>query len=145
VSSNGISWTVCKSAPCSRQITTPAPHHSVYRPDALPAAQPTVSEHWRILRWHFMWKDSMAFMSLASEVHVSDAYSRTDRTSVQSKQSRDNQFKVTCYLLQAQLPRWLLVRQNLWHPQQSISQSNNSAKTISILQCLEHLNLKLFY
>jgi len=106
---------------------------------------PTASKHWRILRWHFMWKDSMAFMSLASEVHVSDAYSRTDRTSVQSKQSRDNQFKVTCYLLQAQLPRWLLVRQNLWNPQQSISQSNNSAKTISILQCLEHLNLKLFY
>ena len=28
----------------SRQITTPAPHHSVfYRPDALPAAQPTAS------------------------------------------------------------------------------------------------------
>jgi len=33
---------------CSRQITTPAPHHSVfYRPDALPATQPTVSKHWR--------------------------------------------------------------------------------------------------
>ena len=32
-----------QSAPCSRQITMPAPHHSVfYRPDALPAAQPTV-------------------------------------------------------------------------------------------------------
>ena len=30
------------------QITTPAPHHSVfYRSDALPAAQPTVSKHWR--------------------------------------------------------------------------------------------------
>ena len=30
----------------SRQITTPAPHHSVfYRPNALPAAQPTVSKH----------------------------------------------------------------------------------------------------
>jgi len=29
-----------KSAPCSRQITTPATHHSVfYRPDALPATQ----------------------------------------------------------------------------------------------------------
>jgi len=28
-------------------ITMPAPHHSVfYRPDALPAAQPTVSKHW---------------------------------------------------------------------------------------------------
>ena len=39
---------ICKSAPHSRQITTPAPHHSVfYRPDALPAAQPTASKHWR--------------------------------------------------------------------------------------------------
>ena len=48
VSGSGISWATCKSAPRSRQITTPAPHHSVfYRPDALPAAQPTVSKHWR--------------------------------------------------------------------------------------------------
>jgi len=48
VSGSGISWAVCKSAPCSRQITMPAPHHSVfYRPDALPAAQPTASKHWR--------------------------------------------------------------------------------------------------
>jgi len=43
VSGTGISWAICKSASRSRQITTPAPHHSVfYRPDALPAAQPTV-------------------------------------------------------------------------------------------------------
>jgi len=27
---SGISWAVCKSAPRSRQITTPAPHHSVF-------------------------------------------------------------------------------------------------------------------
>ena len=48
VSGSGISWAICKSAPRSGQITTPAPHHSVfYRPDALPAAQPTVSKHWR--------------------------------------------------------------------------------------------------
>jgi len=48
VSGSGICWAICKSAPCSRQITMPAPHHSVfYRPDALPAAQPTVSKHWR--------------------------------------------------------------------------------------------------
>ena len=48
VSGSGISWAICKSAPCSRQITMPTPHHSVfYRPDALPAAQPTVSKHWR--------------------------------------------------------------------------------------------------
>ena len=46
VSGSGISWAVCKSVPHSRQTTTPAPHHSVfYRPDALSAAQPTVSKH----------------------------------------------------------------------------------------------------
>ena len=48
MSGSGISWAICKSAPCSRQITMPAPHHSVfYRPDALPATQPTASKHWR--------------------------------------------------------------------------------------------------
>jgi len=46
VSGSGISWAICKSAPRSRQITVPAPHHSVfYRPEALPAAQPTASKH----------------------------------------------------------------------------------------------------
>ena len=48
VSGSSIKWAICKSASRSRQITTPAPHHSVfYRPDALPAAQPTASKHWR--------------------------------------------------------------------------------------------------
>ena len=48
VGGSGISWTICKSALHSRQITTPAPHHSVfYRPDALPATQPTASKHWK--------------------------------------------------------------------------------------------------
>ena len=46
VSGSGISWFICKSAPRSRQITAPAPHHSVfYRPDALPAARQTESRH----------------------------------------------------------------------------------------------------
>ena len=50
VSGSGIRWAICKSAPRSRQITMPAPHRSVfYRPDALPADQPTVSKHWRLL------------------------------------------------------------------------------------------------
>jgi len=48
VSGSGICWAICKSAPRSRQITTPVPHHLVfYRPDALPATQPTASKHWR--------------------------------------------------------------------------------------------------
>ena len=34
-----LGWAIYKSAPRSRQITMPAPHHSVfYRPDALSAA-----------------------------------------------------------------------------------------------------------
>ena len=41
VSGSGISWAICKSAPCSRQTTTPAPLLS-------PAAQPTASKHWRL-------------------------------------------------------------------------------------------------
>jgi len=45
VSGSGISWGICKSAPRSRQITTPAPHHLIfYRPDALPVSQPTGSK-----------------------------------------------------------------------------------------------------
>jgi len=44
MSGSGISWAM--SALRSRQITMPAPHHSVfYRPDALRAAQPTASKH----------------------------------------------------------------------------------------------------
>ena len=46
VSGSGISWAICKSTNRSRQLTTPAPHHSVfYRPDALHAARPTTSKH----------------------------------------------------------------------------------------------------
>ena len=54
VSGSGISWNICKSAPRSRQITTPTPHHSVfYRPYALPATPPIASKHWRhkLLHW----------------------------------------------------------------------------------------------
>jgi len=30
VSGSGISWAICKSAPCPRQITMPAPHQSFF-------------------------------------------------------------------------------------------------------------------
>ena len=30
MSGSGISWNICKSAPRSRQITMPSPHHSVF-------------------------------------------------------------------------------------------------------------------
>jgi len=44
LSGSGISWTICKSALCPRQITIPASHFSVVY-IALPAAQPTASKH----------------------------------------------------------------------------------------------------
>ena len=68
VSGIGISWAICKSAPCSRLTTMPAPHHSVfYRPSCrptnsvkalkahccffftgrMPSCHPTTSMHWR--------------------------------------------------------------------------------------------------
>ena len=43
VSGSGISWAICKSAPCSRQITTPAPHHSVFLQAGCPSCHPTNS------------------------------------------------------------------------------------------------------
>ena len=57
VSGSGISWAIWKSAPRSRQITMPAPHHSVsYRPYALRVAQPTASKHWRQIILHRVWQ-----------------------------------------------------------------------------------------
>jgi len=39
---------VASPGPYTNRHIAPAPHHSVfYRPDALPATQPTVSKHWR--------------------------------------------------------------------------------------------------
>ena len=64
LSGSGIRWTICKSAPRSRQITTPALHHSVfYRPDALPVAQPTVSKHWRQQHWKQIKKQQWKLLS----------------------------------------------------------------------------------
>ena len=40
VSGSGISWAICKSAPCSRQITTPAPHYSVFFTVRMPFLPP---------------------------------------------------------------------------------------------------------
>ena len=43
VSGSGISWAICKSAPHSRQITTPAPHYSVFLQAGCPSCHPTNS------------------------------------------------------------------------------------------------------
>jgi len=43
LSGSGISWAICKSAPCSRQTTTPAPDHSVFLQAGCPSYRPTNS------------------------------------------------------------------------------------------------------
>ena len=43
VSGSGISWAVCKSALCSRQITMPAPHHSSFLQAGCPSCRSTNS------------------------------------------------------------------------------------------------------
>ena len=43
VSSSGIIWAVCKSAPRSRQITMPAPNQSVFLQAGCPSCSPTNS------------------------------------------------------------------------------------------------------
>ena len=43
VSGSGISWAICKSARRSRQITTPAPHYSVFLQARYPSCRPTNS------------------------------------------------------------------------------------------------------
>ena len=80
VSGSGIRWTICKTAPRSRQITTPAPYHSVfYRPDALPDAQPTAPKHWRptnltvIIGGHTRHEESADHVSKATERILQEA------------------------------------------------------------------------
>ena len=59
VSGSGISWAVCKSAPHSRQTTTPAPHHSWrigYNGHVLPEYLPiryntTIFTCWCVVFW----------------------------------------------------------------------------------------------
>ena len=87
VSGNGISWATCNSAPHSRQIIMPAPHHSVfYRLDALPAAQPTASKHWRQITapeqgnnkrgsWSFHHLASMMWNSLILHLFITNLHS----------------------------------------------------------------------
>jgi len=77
VSGSGISWVICKSAPRSRQLTTPTPHHSVfYRPDALPAAQPTASKHRRHKALKAQPKSSLTNFQEISRMHFSKKFQK---------------------------------------------------------------------
>jgi len=60
-SGTGISWSICKSAPRSRQITTPAPHHSVFTgrmlfltPNQQRWRQVWFHNHIKIISWQYL-------------------------------------------------------------------------------------------
>jgi len=90
VSGSGISWAISKSAPRSRQITMPAPHHSVfYRPDALPAAQPTASKHGRQTYVTGKWAELLqTHFSTAGVCHDNEHHSKIRLTCIASSISR---------------------------------------------------------
>ena len=62
VSGSGISWAICKSAPCSRQIAMPAPHHSFFtgRMPFLPPNQQCQSTEGKALNI-LLWESARVF------------------------------------------------------------------------------------
>ena len=66
VSGSGISWAICKSAPRSRLITTPAPHHSVLQAGC-PSCRPTNSV--RALKGNVYYLHSILFFYFLFCVH----------------------------------------------------------------------------
>ena len=74
VSGSGINWAICKSAPRSIQITTPAHHHSVfYRPDAFlpPNQQHQSTEGLSNLSWIFFFLHLFYIISCLLALQVS--------------------------------------------------------------------------
>ena len=77
VSGSGISWNICKSAPRSRQITTPAPHHSVFtgRMPFLPPNQQRQSTEDNCLETYFchiMFLQNSTISALTDSSHLSE-------------------------------------------------------------------------
>jgi len=88
VSGSGVSWAICKSAPHSRQITTPAPHQSVFFTGRIPFLP---SKHWRqassyvmlpavvCSAWRWMFSSDVVCCFVCQVGH---AYSKTGRMTV---------------------------------------------------------------
>jgi len=96
VSGSGISWAMCKSAPCSRHITMPAPHHSVFLQAGCPTCRPTNSI--KALKAHNATRNSMTL-----------TYNKLHRISVTHSQYHMNewsngQMNLWPYRSSAQLP-----------------------------------------
>ena len=92
VSGSGISWAICKSAPRSRQIIMPAPHHSSFLQAGCPSCHPTnsvkalkanVASEKHINPVSSFWINSTVFLAgLSLNVCVLPPYERNHYTSV---------------------------------------------------------------
>jgi len=92
VSGSGISWAICKSAPRSRQIPRQHPTAQFFHgPDALSAAQPTVSKHWR--HWyqldHFPLNSRQTIITASSLLNFYKLHTFRDTQQTQLKQCRE--------------------------------------------------------
>ena len=62
VSGSGIHWVICKSAPCSRQITTPVPHYTQFFTGRMPFLPPnqqrqsTEGKSALANLWYYQWQ-----------------------------------------------------------------------------------------
>ena len=57
MSGSAVSWAICKSAPRFRQITTPAPHHSVFLQAGCPFCRSTNSIKAQKSKWVWNWQN----------------------------------------------------------------------------------------
>ena len=71
MSGSGISWAICKSAHSSRQITTPAPHHSLFLQAGCPSCRPTnsVNATFYAIKWIFRNTFNKIWQSLVTVPH----------------------------------------------------------------------------
>ena len=65
-SGSGISWTICKSAPRSRQITTPACHHTVFLQARCSSCCPTNS----VKQWRQKYNNGIIIIIIIIIVHL---------------------------------------------------------------------------
>jgi len=78
VSGSGISWAICKSAPRSRQITMPVPHHSVFLQAGCSSCRPTNSvEALKAITVAYAFlsiyeKKSISFCQVLKEMHTKE-------------------------------------------------------------------------
>ena len=84
VSGSGISWAICKSAPRSRQITMPVPHHSVFLRAGCPSCRPTNSV--KALKAKHFSHTEMKWKSLLSQYAVPWLYSGISVFDITNKQ-----------------------------------------------------------